>query len=561
MPSGNSGHELANAETVLLAAQALFERVLVAARERTEQGKRIDDHQVMTERVAYHATELRAAAVLYSYAQRAATDAGDVAMGRLALACAADAAQRLRSAVDGDPAGFGLDPSEIVAAFDPPALTALRTGLDAATLIEIGRGAIAAHGANNSWLEDEAMTLARESVRAFTRDVVAPLAERIHRNDETVPDELISRMAGLGFFAASIPEAYGGSGLGYPVMVITTEELSAGSLVAGSLSTRPEILARALLAGGTEPQRRRWLPPIASGELMVAIAVTEPDAGSDVAALTCRADSVVRDERRGYLINGTKAWSTFAGRAEIIALLARTNPDPAAGARGLSLFIVEKQAHRDHDFTEHQPGGGSLTGRAIATPGYRGMHSYILSFDNWFVPADNLIGEDGGRDRGFYLQLTGFAAGRLQTGGRALGVAQAALARTCEYAGERRQFGRPIGEYQLTQHKIGQMAAQIAAARQLTYAAARSMEQAERGGEGAPSARDADLLASMAKLLASDVAVWTAQEGQVLHGGWGYAEETPISRYVVDAQVLPIFEGVKPVLELRVIGAALLRGR
>jgi (2S)-methylsuccinyl-CoA dehydrogenase len=188
------------------------------------------------------------------------------------------------------------------------------------------------------------------------------------------------------------------------------------------------------------------------------------------------------------------------------------------------------------------------------------MHSYILSFDDFFVPADNLVGGEAGAGRGFYLQMSGFAAGRLQTGGRALGVAQAALSRTCEYVSSRRQFGHAIGEYELTRYTVGRMAVRIAAARHLTYAAAEAMEAAERGGAGAPSAREADLLAAMSKLLASDVAVWVAQEGQVLHGGWGYAEETAISRYVVDAQVLPIFEGAKPVLELRVIGAALLRG-
>ncbi len=558
--SGNGGR-LRQGQAALAGAEALFERLLAAARVRTERGRRIDDEQVLTAQLADLATELRAAAELLAYAERAASvGAGSDALEGSAHVCAATVAHRLRCALEARPQDFGAGSRSEPAAVDAADLAAIRAGLDPDLLTEIGRNVIAAGGINNTWLEDEAMSLTRTSVRAFTRAEVAPVAERVHREDETVPEHLIARMAAMGFFAASIPEQYGGSGLGYPAMVVTTEELSAGSLVAGSLSTRPEILARALMAGGSEEQRRHWLPRIASGELMVAIAVTEPDAGSDVAALTCRAEPAERDGRAGYLLDGTKAWSTFAGRAELIALLARTNPDPAAGARGLSLFIVEKQPPRGHDFEEQQPGGGRLTGRAIRTPGYRGMHSYVLSFDNWFVPAENLIGGEAGRDRGFYLQLAGFAAGRLQTGGRALGVAQAALERSCEYVAGRRQFGRPIGDYQLTQEKIGRMAAQVAAARQLTYAAARAMEDAERGGPSATPARSADLLAAMAKLLASDVAVAVTQEGQLLHGGWGYAEETPISRYVVDAQVLPIFEGVKPVLELRVIGAALLRG-
>lgn len=552
--------ELGQAERLLLAAEALFDRALTAGRALTEQGRTIDEHQVLTQRLAFHATELRAANDLLAYARSATAAGRDGTASRMTLSYAAEATQRLKSAVEGCPADFGLEGAALADLNAPDVVTAGRAGLAERLAREIGAAVVAARGINNGWLEDEAMAMAREGVRAFARAEVAPLAERIHRRDELVPDALIKRMAGLGFFAASIPEAYGGSGLGYPVMVITTEELSVASLAAaGSLSTRPEILARALLAGGTEAQRRRWLPRIASGELMVAIAVTEPDAGSDVAALTTRADPAELDGRPGYRINGTKAWSTFAGRAELIGLLARTDPDLARGARGLSMLVVEKQPYRGHDFEQRQPGGGVLTGRAIPTPGYRGMHSYVLSFDDFFVPAENLVGEESGLGRGFYLQMAGFAAGRLQTGGRALGVAQAALGKAAEYVAGRRQFGRAIGDYQLTRYKLGRMATRIAAARQLTYAAARVMEAAERVA-AAPSVREADLLASMAKLLASDVAVSVTQEGQLLHGGWGYAEETPISRYVVDAQVLPIFEGAKPVLELKVIGAALLRG-
>jgi (2S)-methylsuccinyl-CoA dehydrogenase len=381
---------------------------------------------------------------------------------------------------------------------------------------------------------------------------VAPLAERIHRHDELVPDELIKKMADLGFFASSVPEEYGGSGMGYPAMIITTEELSAASLgAAGSLATRPEILAKALIAGGTERQKQTWLPRIASGEFMVGIAVTEPDTGSDVASVSIRAEPAEVEGRQGYVINGNKAWSTFSGRANVLALLARTDPDRSKGARGLSLFIVEKQAFPGHEFEQRGPGGGVLSGKAIPTPGYRGMHSFMLSFDNWFVPAENLVGEEKGLNRGFYLQMNGFAAGRLQTGGRASGVAQAALEKTAQYVVDRRQFGRSISEYGLTQYKIGRMATHLAAARQITYAAARAFDT----DEGAAS-----LEGAMCKLLASDVAVWVTQEGQLIHGGWGYAEETAISRYVVDAQVLPIFEGVKPILELRVIGRALLGG-
>jgi (2S)-methylsuccinyl-CoA dehydrogenase len=252
--------------------------------------------------------------------------------------------------------------------------------------------------------------------------------------------------------------------------------------------------------------------------------------------------------RRGWIINGAKAWCTFAGRANVLALLARTDPNPASGARGLSLFIVEKDAFEGHEFEMKQPGGGVLVGKADATPGYRGMHSYTLAFENYFVAEENLIGGEAGLNKGFYLQMNGFAAGRLQTGGRASGLAQAALEAAAGYSVDRKQFGSPLIDFQLTQHKLGRMATCTQAARQITYASARAMDADE----------SISLEPAMAKLLACDVAVAVTQEGQLIHGGWGYAEEYPISRYVVDATVLPIFEGVKPVLELKVIARQLL---
>jgi (2S)-methylsuccinyl-CoA dehydrogenase len=326
-------------------------------------------------------------------------------------------------------------------------------------------------------------------------------------------------------------------------MILTTEELSRASLAAaGSLITRPEILAKALLAGGTEAQKARWLPKLATGEIMAAISVTEPDTGSDVASLTCRADKV----DGGWAITGTKAWCTFAGRADVIALLARTGD---SGAKGLTLFVVDKPRFEGHEISATQPGGGTLTGKADRTPGYRGMHSFGLAFDRWLVPDDHLVGGEAGLGRGFALQMAGFAAGRLQTGGRACGVTQAAVEQTALYVAERKQFGKPIGDYGLTRYQLGRMASRLVAARAITYAAARAMDADERAA--AP-------LAAMAKLFACDVAVEVTQLGQLLHGGWGYAEEYPISRYVADAQVLPIFEGVKPILALKVVGRSIL---
>jgi (2S)-methylsuccinyl-CoA dehydrogenase len=426
---------------------------------------------------------------------------------------------------------------------------AIRDGAHESRFRKIGKSVITNKGVNNSWLESDIALMTRDSVRQFARTEVSPVAEQVHRHDELIPEPIIQQMAELGFFGMSVPEEYGGGGMGNLAMIITTEELSAASLgVAGSLITRPEILTKALLRGGTEAQKKKWLPPIAAGKLMVAISVTEPDTGSDVASVKCKAEPASVGGKQGYVINGAKAWCTFAGRANIIALLARTNQDPKSGARGLSLFVVEKDQFPGHDFEMRQPTGGVLQGNAIPTLGYRGMHSYVLSFDNYFVPAENLVGEDGGLNKGFYLQMAGFAAGRLQTGGRATGLAQAALEVSAVYADERKQFGNALGDFQLTQYKLGRMATHVAAARQLTYMAAPAMDKDEA----------ASVTAAMAKLLACDVAVWVTQEGQLIHGGWGYGEEYAISRYVVDALVLPIFEGVKPILELKVIARTLL---
>ncbi len=526
---------------------------IAAASRRTDGGKDIDACQVHAERVAYAATEVLAAKALAQYARETAAAGVDAGiLSDQAAVFAGEIAAKLlgQLALAGDE--FAL-PSGLVERTIGSAASRSRIQLFAheARVRAIGRHAADSRGVNNAWLPEEDAVMVRDSVRAFATREVAPLAQHIHTKDELVPDSLISAMAGMGYFGMSAPEQYGGLGMGNLAMIVTTEELSRVSLAAaGSLITRPEILTKALLKGGTEEQKRKWLGPVAAGELMVGIAVTEPDTGSDVASVACRAERAEVGGRPGWLINGAKAWCTFAGRANVLALLARTDPDPKSGARGLSLFIVEKSAFYGHEFEMRQSGGGVLHGKADATPGYRGMHSYTLSFDNYFVDGDNLIGGEKELNRGFYLQMNGFAAGRLQTGGRAAGLAQAALEAAACYAVDRRQFGSPLIGFQLTQFKLGRMATCVQAARQISYLGARAMDVDET----------ISLEPAMAKLLACDVAVSVTQEGQLIHGGWGYAEEYPISRYVVDATVLPIFEGVKPILELKVIARQLLAG-
>jgi len=540
---------LQQATTIVDALQKVRDEALHYGRTVTEKGKGIDDHQVHAERLAYLATEVEAACALLTYAQ-AVQEQGDSETGEIALGFAAEVGHKLLGQADIHLADFGFTEAFLADTLGRADVkAAIRAGAHESRFCQIGRSVITSRGVNNSWLESEIALMTRDSVRQFARSEVSPVAEQVHRHDELIPERIIQQMAELGFFGMSVPEEYGGGGMGNLAMIITTEELSAASLgVAGSLITRPEILTKALLRGGSEAQKQKWLPPIAAGKLMVAISVTEPDTGSDVASVKCRAEAASVGGEQGFVINGAKAWCTFAGRANIIALLARTNPDPRSGARGLSLYIVEKAAFPSHSFEMRQPTGGVLQGNAIPTLGYRGMHSYVLSFDNYFVLTENLVGEEGGLNKGFYLQMAGFAAGRLQTGGRATGLAQAALEVSATYASERKQFGSSLGDFQLTQYKLGRMATHLAAARQLTYTAAPAMDKDEA----------AAVTAAMAKLLACDVAVWVTQEGQLIHGGWGYGEEYAISRYVVDALVLPIFEGVKPILELKVIARTLL---
>ncbi len=521
---------------VIAALEAPLAHAIASARTRD-----IDEQQVVVARLADLATKLRAAQDLAAYAatagalyqEQAAVFAGHVA---------SEVARLVRDFGDEHGLTAADMPSEETLVFAREAQAEERVRA-------LGRAVAQAKGRNDGPL-DEMLVLARDAARDFTDSEVAPHAERIHRNDELVSEAFLSKMAELGYFALSVPEQYGGVEMGNVAMCITTEELSRGSLAAaGSLITRPEILTKALLAGGTEDQKLYWLPKMAAGELMVGISVTEPDVGSDVAGVKCRAERAIEDGVPGWTITGPKAWCTFAGRADILALLARTDPDMTKGNRGLTLFIVPKPRSLGHEFEFTQPGGGKLAGKADATPGYRGMHSFTLNFERWFVPGDNLVGGKDGIGKGFFLQMGGFSAGRLQTAGRACGVAQAALEKTAEYVVDRLQFGKPLIDYQLTQYKLGWMSVQLAAARAITYAAAAAMDEDER---------KASPYAAQAKLLACDVAVSVTQDGQLLHGGWGYAEEYPISRYVVDAQVLPIFEGVKPILQLKVIGRALL---
>jgi (2S)-methylsuccinyl-CoA dehydrogenase len=456
---------LDDAQTLLAAAENLTQQAVIRAREITDGGKRIDDHQVLAERVAYAATEARAAREVIEFAGTARAEGrGDAHLELTCVAAVADLALNLRDRLAHAVDDLGLGEEALEAAFPAATRATLRRAGNESVFRAVGRRVCETRGANETPL-DEVSLQVRAAVREFAEKEVAPRAEHIHRTDALIPEEFIGKMAELGYFGLSIPEEYGGSEMGNLAMILTTEELSRASLAAaGSLITRPEILAKALLGGGTEEQKKHWLPKLASGEVMVGICVTEPDVGSDVAAVKCRADRKLVDGRDSWVINGPKSWCTFAGRADVLALLARSDPDPSRGARGLSLLIVPKDRFDGHEFEMKQAGGGRIVGKADATPGYRGMHSFTLNFEDYVIPAENVVGGDEQIGRGFYLQMAGFAAGRLQTGGRACGLAQAALEKTAEYVVDRIQFAKPISEFQLTQYTLGLMAAKLAAA-------------------------------------------------------------------------------------------------
>ncbi len=395
----------------------------------------------------------------------------------------------------------------------------------------------------------EDATLIQDMFVKFATEVVAPQAESIHRHDLIIPeDEILKPLREMGVFGLSIPEKFGGTAPDDRddnlTMVIVTEALSEASLgAAGSLITRPEILSRALLAGGTEDQKEKWLPQIATGDLLCAIAITEPDYGSDVASLSLRGTKV----DGGWLLNGPKTWCTFAGKAGLIMVVTRTDADKTKGHKGLSLLLAEKPSYDGHDFIYEQESGGRLVGKAIPTIGYRGMHSFDLSFEDFFVPENNVIGGEEGLGNGFYYTMSGMMGGRMQTAARASGVMCAALKAAITYAGDRKVFASPLIDYPLTGAKITKMAARYTASRLLTYTIARTMD--EGGGR---------MEASLIKLFACRSAEIITRESLQIHGGMGYAEEMPISRYFVDARVLSIFEGAEETLALKVIARSLL---
>ncbi len=493
-----------------------------------------DVQQVLAYDLAHAAAAIETARSMLDYGAKGELEA------RLTCAFTADAVHDLMGRLLGREEAWGLEPDALAGA--RPFVAEFRDPEFLASLADD-------EGPRHL---DSDFEMVQDTFRRFADEKIAPAAEHVHRHNADVPEEIIAGLAEMGAFGLSVPEEYGGFASGgesdYMGMVVATEELSRGSLgIGGSLITRPEILTRALVKGGTEEQKQYWLPKLASTEVMVAVAVTEPDYGSDVAGIKVTATPT----DGGWLINGVKTWCTFAGRADVLMLLARTDPDRSKAHRGLSMFIVRKPRGDAHGFQFDQEPHGATTGKIEARPidtiGYRGMHSYEVALENWFVPDDCLIGGEAGLGKGFYYQMEGFENGRLQTAARAVGVMQAAYELAREYAVNRKVFGETVSSYQLTKVKLARMAVIIQASRQFMYAVARMMAK----GEGA-------MEASMVKAYVCKAAEWVTREAMQIHGGMGYAEEYTVSRLFVDARVLSIFEGADETLCLKVIARRLV---
>ncbi|MGB3737351.1 MAG: acyl-CoA dehydrogenase family protein [Ilumatobacter sp.] len=499
-----------------------------------------DEHQVLAYEIAHAAAGVATAKSLIDYGNK-----GEVE-GKITCAFTADMVHELSSKILGREDDWGVERDALANAH-----AFMTTYRSAEFLASLAGTAGPLHLSSD-------MEMVADTFDAFAQNVIAPHAEHVHRTNADVPEEIITGMAELGAFGLSVPVEYGGYSEGgdeeYIAMVAATEALSKASLgIGGSLITRPEILTRALVKGGTEEQKKKWLPLLATAEVMPAVAVTEPDYGSDVAGIkvmATRADGP--NGEPGWVINGVKTWCTFGARADALTLLARTDPDRSKTHRGLSLFIVPKPRGDAHGFklTQEIDGvatGGKMDGSPIDTIGYRGMHSYEIALEDWWVPAENQIGMEEGLGKGFYYQMAGFENGRLQTAARAVGVMQAAYEQALDYAENRKVFGTAISEYQLIQAKLGRIAVLTQAGRQFSYAVATLMAK----GAG-------QMEASMVKAYVCKAAEWVTREAMQIHGGMGYAEEFPVSRLFVDARVLSIFEGADETLCLKVIARQLI---
>src|ERR1700719_712231 len=542
---------LAGAQAAASVAEALLADATIAVRRRVEvdgkvNGRLIDREQRATHGLAWFATYAQAVRQLAAYAERmrAAGRLGQVEELVVRIGLGEYLAQMLGGIPmsQGEivrPVDLGLTLDQVAARVTPEVETLIASGNDAQNRTRL-IGLMTEHQGvtvGDCGLDDT-LDAIREEMRKFAESEVQPHAHEWHLSNSYIPLDIIEQMAELGVFGLTIPEAYGGMGLGKESMCVVSEELSRGYIGVGSLGTRSEIAAELILGSGTDEQKQKWLPRIASGEVLPTAVVNEPNTGSDLASLKTRA------ERSGatYRVYGSKTWITHPVRADLMTLLVRTNPREK-GYRGLSMLLAEKPRGTD-DNPFPAPG---MSGSEIEVIGYRGMKEFEIGFDGFAVKTENLLG--GVEGQGFKQLMQTFESARIQTAARAVGVAQAAMEQAIAYANERVQFGAKLMAFPRVADKIAMMAAEIMIARQISYYAAREKDKGRR----------CDLEAGMAKLLAARVA-WAAADNAVqIHGGNGFALEYSISRILCDARILSIFEGAAEI-QAQVIARRLLDG-
>jgi (2S)-methylsuccinyl-CoA dehydrogenase len=523
------------------AIEELYRRALPRVSEHVTEGgkisgKKLESNQLAAHALAYLATELEAARQLADWADRVSPNSGTLER-KISEAYVGELIRELQGGVNLGPcesiapSDLWLTPKDFAETVGSSSLEPVVRAASSTVICEIARRAFEERTYGAWGLGDETLDTIRDEFRKFSDKEVLPIAQDVHRKDVLIPMSLIDKMAEMGVFGLTIPEEHGGQGLSKVAMCVVTEELSRGYIGVGSLGTRSEIAAELIIGGGTEEQKKYWLPRLASGEAMSTAVFTEPNFGSDLAHIRTKA---TKQADGSYRIDGSKTWITHATRADLMTLLARTNPADD-GYGGLSMFLAKKQ--RGSETNPEQEGfpDAEINGTEIKVLGYRGMKEFEMGFDGFKVEAGALLG--GKEGMGFKQLMATFESARIQTAARGIGVAQAALEEAMKYANERIQFGAPLFVFPRVQRKIGRMIVRIMATRQLTFYAARTKDGGKR----------CDLEAGMAKLLGTRAA-WEAADACVqIHGGNGFAEEYIASRLLVDARVLSIFEGANEI--------------
>ncbi len=547
-----AGHELVElGRAATVALDALLADAVAKVRERVTmdskpESRLFDRQQRATHGLAWLATYVEAVRQLAAYSERMAASGalGEIEEDLVRIALGEYLAQIVGGITmsQGEmvrPSDLGLSPAQVAARINSGMEALIANGNNAerrARLVELMRAGH--HATVGTCGLDDTLESIRAEMRKFADSEVIGHAQNWHHTNSYIPMEIIGQMSELGVFGLTIPEEFGGMGLGKESMCVVSEELSRGYIGVGSLGTRSEIAAELILGSGTTAQKDKWLRKLASGEVLPTAVFTEPNTGSDLASIKTRA---VRDGDV-YKIYGNKTWITHPVRADLMTLLVRTNPKET-GHRGLSMLLAEKP--RGDDKNPFPVSG--MTGTEIEVLGYRGMKEYEIAFDGFEVKAENLLG--GVEGLGFKQLMQTFETARIQTAARAIGVAQAAMELALDYAQNRAQFGVPIVSFPRVADKLAMMAAEIMMARQLTYFAAREKD----------SGRRCDLEAGMAKLLAARIAWANADNAVQIHGGNGFALEFPVSRILCDARILNIFEGAAEI-QAQVIARRLLDG-